>query len=163
MKAFISAASGAVPTKPVMTRPPSTCSRSSDFAWLRPPRLVRPRPANRSTRALVALEQHLDHARYQAHLGGTHQIPVLEQRGQIAFRDEVTGAAGLERRRQRDPSAEMVQRHEVDVDHRGLVVGIIVAVHSMATMLSVHIAPLGSPVLPDVYMIIASRWSVPPV
>jgi len=30
-------------------------------------------------------------------------------------------------------------------------------------MLSVYIAPLGSPVLPDVYMIMASRSSVSPV
>ena len=37
------------------------------------------------------------------------------------------------------------------------------AVHSLATIRSVYMAPLGSPVLPDVYKIIASRSSVSPV
>ena len=36
-------------------------------------------------------------------------------------------------------------------------------VHSRPTVRSVIIAPLGAPVLPEVYMMIASRSSVPPV
>jgi hypothetical protein len=42
-------------------------------------------------------------------------------------------------------------------------VGITSAVHTRDTMFSVYMAPLGSPVLPDVYMIMASRWSSPSV
>lgn len=37
------------------------------------------------------------------------------------------------------------------------------AVHSLARVRSVIMAPFGAPVLPDVYMMIASRSSLPPV
>jgi hypothetical protein len=36
-------------------------------------------------------------------------------------------------------------------------------VHTLVTVRSVYMAPLGAPVLPDVYMIIAKRSSLPSV
>ncbi len=41
----------------------------------------------------VARKQHVDHPRNQRHLGGSDQRPILEQRGQVGFGDEVVGTA----------------------------------------------------------------------
>jgi hypothetical protein len=68
--------------------------------------------------AAVVLEQHLDYTWNHAHFGGPHQCPVCEQRGQIGLGYEVVGTTGDERRRQRQPSAEVVQGQEVHVEHR---------------------------------------------
>jgi len=68
----------------------------------------------------VARKQHVDHPRNQRHLGGSDQRPILEQRGQVGFGDEVVGTARNERRPEGHPAADVVQWHEVDADDRRL-------------------------------------------
>ena len=57
---------------------------------------------------------------------------------------------------------EVIQRHEVDVHGRGEVADSAGGPQLREHPLGVHGA-LGQPVLPEVYRIMASRWSVSPV
>ena len=121
MNVFISAASGAVPTNPPITRPPSTSSRSSAAA-ARLRRLPVDTVGDESVDgAAVALEEHVDHPGHQRHFSRTDERPVLEQRREIRLGNEIASAARKERRQPRGSRPpQMVERHEVDVEHRSL-------------------------------------------
>ena len=93
MNVFISAASGAVDTKPADDPPAEDGFPQLDRGGrlgLFHGQALADQPVDG---AAVPLEEHVDHSRHQRQVGRSHQRPVLEQRRKVGLGDEIACAA----------------------------------------------------------------------